>query len=159
PNTYLRTQSKRLLVERGPRVLSDLASWTRRQTTEPQLLEALWMYQALDRVEPKLLEGLLQAKDSRVRAAAVRVLAGWETREAADPTARDAAWRGWPPAPLPTPREEIPVSRALSLLAAAVADEHPRVRLEALRALARLPNSRAAELALTVADRPMDSHL
>lgn len=159
PNTYLRTQGKRLLVERGAKVIPDLGAWTRQRTTEPQLLEALWMYQALDRVELKLLQQLLQAKDGRVRAAAVRVLGGWEAREPADPADRDKAWRGWPPAPLPTTRAEIPVPQALSFLAAAVADEHPRVRLEALRALARLPNSRAAALALTVADQPMDKHL
>jgi putative heme-binding domain-containing protein len=45
------------------------------------------------------------------------------------------------------------------LLAARVADEHPRVRLEALRALARIPTARAAELALSVADKPLDSKL
>src|SRR5439155_296185 len=44
-------------------------------------------------------------------------------------------------------------------LAARVADEHPRVRVEALRALARIPTARAAELALSAADKPLDPYL
>ena len=40
-----------------------------------------------------------------------------------------------------------------------IRDEHPRVRLEALRALARIPEPRAAELALSILEKPMDSFL
>ena len=37
-----------------------------------------------------------------------------------------------------------------------LADSHPRVRLEALRAVATIPSLRAAELVLSVTDKPMD---
>src|SRR5262249_8778085 len=137
----------------------ELRAWTRHQTTEPHLLEALWLYQGLDKVEPQLLERLLEAQDGRVRAAAVRVLAGWEERSAADPVTRASAWRGWPAVPLPTPRVETRMARALALRAPRVHDVHPRVRREALRALARLPDRRAAELALSLADESMDPTL
>src|SRR5205823_9114974 len=44
-------------------------------------------------------------------------------------------------------------------LARLIADDHPRVRLEALRALARIPSAKSAELALSVLDKPMDPFL
>ena len=40
-----------------------------------------------------------------------------------------------------------------------VQDDSPRVRVEALRALAKIPSARSAELALSVLDRPMDPTL
>src|SRR5262249_38375888 len=51
------------------------------------------------------------------------------------------------------------VPNALDLLAKLVADDHARVRLEAVRALGRIPNGRAAELALTALNHPMDPFL
>ena len=48
---------------------------------------------------------------------------------------------------------------APELLAKLVADTHPRVRLEALRALAKIPSAKSAELSLSVLDRPMDPTL
>ena len=160
PERFVETHSRRALLERRSiDVLPDLVSWTTAQTSERARLQALWLYQALDVVEPKLLESLLAAKDHRVRAAAVRVLALWTQRApgreggVTSPDAIANYSAGWPTAPLPLAhRAEIPASRALELLAPRVADEHPRVRVEALRALARVPTARAAELALTVAD-------
>ena len=45
---------------------------------ERLLLEALWIYQGLEVVEPNLLNRLLQAKDYRAREAATRVLRYWQ---------------------------------------------------------------------------------
>jgi putative heme-binding domain-containing protein len=174
PDHFTRTQSKRLLLERVPSALSDSGAWTtnrsnliadltawqKKQTNEQTRLEALWMHQAIDNVEPALLEELLNARDGRIRAAGVRVLAFWQDRQPTSTPGYAKDWQGWEPAPLPLPyRREIPTSRALELLAARIADEHPRVRLEALRALARIPNARAAELALSVLDKPLDPFL
>src|SRR6266498_5270810 len=47
----------------------------------------------------------------------------------------------------------------LELLAKLVRDDSPRVRLEALRALAKIPSAKSAELALSVLDKPMDPYL
>ena len=160
PNLFAREQSRRLLNERGTNALADLDAWTKAQTTEPNLLAALWLYQAIDRVEPKLLERLLEAKDGRVRAAAVRVLAGWQERLGAERAGLRDPFIGWPSAPLPLAhRSELPSSRALELLAPRVVDAHPRVRLEAVRALARIPDVRAVDLALKALEKPMDRFL
>ncbi len=126
PHGYEQDRAQRVLTERGAQVLPDLEAWTKRQTTEPARLRALWMYQALNRVPRALLDSLLAAKDPRVRAAAVRVL---------------------------------PAEGELPLLEKLVADEHGRVRVEALRQLASRQTARAAELALGALERPMDNFL
>ena len=74
-------------------------------------LEALWCFQTARSLQPQLLESLLQSTDGRIRAAAVRVLSHW--------------------------KYELPNSR--ELLTKAVQDAHPRVRLEAIRALSFSP--------------------
>ena len=58
-------------------------------------------------------------------------------------------------------RAEAPkdADERLAILSKLVADPHPRVRLEALRALARIPAARSAELALGVLEQPMDPTL
>jgi putative heme-binding domain-containing protein len=117
-------------------VLPALASWvdgldTRHANHEHRLLEALWTYQSLDTVEPKLLDRLLHAQDGRARAAAVRVVAAWHDR-------------------LDHPTE---------MLAARVLDDHPRVRLEAVRALGQTPSPRSVEIAMQALDKPVDKFL
>ncbi len=130
PEGWTRHFARRELKERfGKESLGALAAW--RPAEEPHLLEALWTYQTLDVVEPKLLARLLEASDPRVRAAAVRVLSAWHDR----------------------------VPGALGDLERRVADEHPQVRLEAVRALGEMKSARAAELALRALDRPLDEYL
>jgi putative heme-binding domain-containing protein len=131
PNSYERFQASRTLTERGPAILKDLDAWTKKQTDEKSRLRALWTYQAVDQTEPRLLESLLNARDGHIRAAAVRVLSYWLKR--------------------------IPNSG--ELLARGIADEHPRVRVEAARGLAKIPTARSAELVLGALDRPMDPFL
>ncbi len=134
PEDWTRQQAKRVLKERGAtKVQPALAAWVRKfdPGEEAPGLEALWTYQSIDVVEPKLLAGLLNARDHHIRAAAVRVLSAWHER----------------------------LTNALELLAARVADDHPQVRLEAVRALGQIPDARAAALALTALDRPMDRFL
>ncbi len=91
----------------------------------------MWTYQALDIVEPKLLAELLNAKDYRVRAAAVRVASAWSGR----------------------------LSDPLELLAPRARDDEAQVRLQAVRALALVPSVHSAETALEALDRPMDKWL
>jgi putative heme-binding domain-containing protein len=123
-----RYQARRALAERDRReVLPALREWPRR--TEHDKLEALWMFQTLDEVEPALLRELLASKEPGARAAAVRVLSYWK------------------------------IDGALDLLAARAEDEHPRVRLEAVAALGRMSGVRSFELALRALDHPMDRHL
>lgn len=136
PEDWTRHFAKRVLKERGSKVLPDLAAWVKKLDAtdadhEHQALEALWMYQALDVVEPRLLNTLLNAKDHHARAAAVRVLSAWQAR----------------------------LSNPLELLAARVNDDHPQVRLEAVRALGQVPSARALPIALQALERPVDRWL
>src|SRR5258706_10493866 len=52
-----------------------------------------------------------------------------------------------------------PRDEQLDTLSRLVRDDSPRVRLEALRALAKIPTGKSAELALSVLDKPMDPYL
>ena len=53
----------------------------------------------------------------------------------------------------------LPAGVTLAQLTPLIADPHPRVRLETVRALGKFDSARAVELALTVLDQPMDSFL
>jgi putative heme-binding domain-containing protein len=98
---------------------------------EHDRLEGLWVYQNLGHLEPALLRQLLTSQDHRVRAAALRVASEWATQLP----------DGW------------------NLIRGAVADAHPRVRLEAVRALALWKSSEAAEAAIQALDQPLDRFL
>jgi putative heme-binding domain-containing protein len=137
PEDWTRRSARRVMQERGAdKVAPALTAWVARldarvPANESALLEGLWTYQALDIVEPKLLTALLNASDYRVRAAAARVAGMWTGR----------------------------LANPLELLAPRVQDDESQVRLEAVRALAQVPNVHAAELALEILDRPMDKYL
>ena len=131
-NGHVRQQSRRVLTERGEsKIKSDLESWTANQTSEQGLLEALWMWQSIDVPNQSLLQKLLAAQDGRIRAAAIRVLSFWHNR-LVDP---------------------------LGLIAERINDEHPRVRVEAVRAAAKIPSPRSAELVLSALEKPIDRFL
>ena len=95
---------------------------------ERQMLEALWIYQGLEVVEPVLLKRLLKAADHRVRASAVRVLRFWQDR----------------------------IEDSINLLEEMVEDEHPRVRLQAVLACGFNSSDQAAGTALRATKHPMD---
>ena len=131
PNGWEKQQVRRTLTERGSAILDALAEWVKEQESEFALLQGLWMHQSIDEVEPGLLARLLAAKDGRVRAAAVRVLGFWREK----------------------------VDESFSLLTERVNDEHPRVRLEAVRALAQHPTADAAAAVLEGLNHPVDRFL
>ncbi|MFO0947447.1 MAG: PVC-type heme-binding CxxCH protein [Planctomycetota bacterium] len=132
PEGWTRHFASRILADR-PRsgVIPELETWTNAQQDEEVLLRAVWLYQTLDLPHQPLLDRLLAASDGRIRAAATRVLSYWLNRVA-------------------NPRER---------LAKLVRDSHPRVRLEAVRALAEMPSMESFELVLEVLDQPMDPFL
>jgi putative heme-binding domain-containing protein len=140
-NLYDVQQSRRVLTERGKSILKLLKKWTARQTDPKALLQALWIYQSIDVHNEPLLDTLLQTSDGRIRAAAVRVLSLWPRATLADSG--------------PDKGRLVPANcyeRALS-------DPFPRVRVEALRAVALIPSLRSATLALHTLNRPMDPFL
>ena len=172
PETFERHQAKRVLKELGAdKVVQPLTAWVAQlDVNDPQFehhrLEGLWMYQSLDVPNVSLLDAVLKSKTPQARAAGVRVVAQWfgvaigANGEQKNPS---------PPAPLPARpgRGEFEVepkvlgqsAKALAWLETAVADEHPRVRLEAVRALAEFQQLEAAKLALRAVDQPLDQFL
>ena len=98
---------------------------------ERRLMEALWVQQWHNRVDARLLERMLRAKEPLARAAATRVLCYW--------------------------RDRIP--NALALLKVQANDAHPAVRLEAVRAASFFQSSEAAQVALESLNHPQDRFL
>ena len=98
---------------------------------EHNLLEALWVYQQHDVVDEAFLKKMLRSPDFRARAAATRVLCYWRDR----------------------------VAEPLELLRAQVNDEHPRVRLEAVRALSFSHKPAALDVALESLIYDQDDYL
>lgn len=130
-NGYARQRARRVLTERGAKIQQDLEKWTAQQQTEQGLLEALWIYQSLDKPNQPLLEKVIAAKDGQVRAAAARVIAFWHAR----------------------------LANPLDLLAKLAADDYGRVRVEAVRAAAKIPQLRSAEIVLGALDTKEDRFL
>ncbi|HVE43085.1 MAG TPA: HEAT repeat domain-containing protein, partial [Planctomycetota bacterium] len=132
PEGWTRHFAKRALAERDLReVTVALADFLKANADEHDRLEALWAYQTMDLVQVPLLKELLRAKDFNARAAATRILARWGSR----------------------------VTDALALLEIQVADENPRVRIEAVRALKEFADPHAIEIAMKALDKPMDRFL
>ena len=137
PEDWVRLHAKLQLKQRNPKfVLPMLARWI--ETLDPKdkdfrhhRLEALWLYQCLNETNPQLLVESLSSGDHRVRAAAVRVCSMM--------------------------RKDYPQAEAA--IKNAISDSHPRVRLEAIRALSKIQTPQAAQLALTALDKPMDRFL
>lgn len=133
PNVFNRRQAQRLLKERGQEVLPVAMQWANAldNTAEGyhlRRLEVLWLHVAHDVVNAELLEQLLRCRDAGARAAATRVIGDWHDR----------------------------LPNALALLERRIADDHPRVRLEAVRALALIRDPRSIEIAARALDPPTE---
>ncbi|MFN0197147.1 MAG: PVC-type heme-binding CxxCH protein, partial [Planctomycetaceae bacterium] len=136
PEKWTRQQAKRVIAERGISVLPTLSQWVQKlDKTAPDYdrlrLEAAWVYQSLGAIEQQLIGELLQSNDFRIRAATTRMLG--------------LMWNRIP--------------QSMSWFSQLVTDDHPRVRLEATRALSNVGTLPAVEMALTTLDRPVDRYL
>ena len=137
PEDRTRYRAKRELADRDTdEVLPALTTWTANldgsdENHEHQLLESLWLHQTHNIVNQELLEKLLAAKDHRARAAATRVLSFW--------------------------LDDVP--NHAQLLGNCIADPHPRVRLEGVRAVSFLSGDEAIELALGVLENDVDDYI
>jgi len=134
-NGWTQEQARRMLaskwrLEAPARISEQISSWLARQTDDRALLEALWLNESLGTFDGAILTKILASSDANHRAAGARYLAN-------NPTAPDAS----------------------NQLARLVSDKSPRVRLEALRALAGIPTAKSAELALSVLEQPPDPTL
>ena len=137
PEHFIRDKARGALRERGAAAVAPaLAQWVkairpRSESADHDRLEALWTAESIDLVDPPLLSRALAAKDPHARAAAVRVLSHWAAQ----------------------------IPEALDLLGKAIDDEHPRVRLEAVRALAAINSPEAIVVAERALAHPMDANL
>ena len=115
PEEWLRLHAKLALKNRNhDEVEAKLGKWLAKQLSDESntkrdecLLEAMFVYQCIDRIDSHILSEAMNSEDHRLRARAVRVIS--ENRDKLD------GFR--------------------ALIEQAVADEHERVRLEAVRAL------------------------
>jgi glucose/arabinose dehydrogenase/azurin len=98
---------------------------------EHHMTEALWVHQWHNVVDTDLLRRMLRSPEPRARAAATRVLCYWRDR----------------------------VSDALALLQNLATDEHPRVRLEAVRAASFFRSADAAHIAVAAKKYSTDYYL
>jgi hypothetical protein len=117
-------------------VLAALQAWMDKlDPKDPQyehhMMEALWVHQWHNRVNEKLLGRMLRSSDPWARAAATRVLCYWRDR----------------------------VASPLDLLKVQANDEHPAVRLEAVRAASFFTSPDAAAVALESLNHPQDRFL
>lgn len=118
----LKTRDRDQVIQALGDVLSRLGTF---KNFENFQLEVLWTYQTMDEVNPELLSIVLNSQDYRARAAGVRVLSQWKSRL----------------------NDEATYVQQLTKL---VEDDHARVRLEAVRALAKVENAQAADIAMRV---------
>lgn len=134
PNRYEREQATAVLFEKQSTTLADAIRTLKTSANDDtSRLAALWVSQNRDQPDLDLLEKTFAGAGGPTRAAAIRVLADW--------------------AP------QVDHSRVMEILRKAVADPHPRVRIEAVRALADQPGWEAMDLAFRVLDQPKDRFL
>jgi glucose/arabinose dehydrogenase/lysophospholipase L1-like esterase len=137
PENRVRYRAKIELSGRETKdVIAALQTWMDRLDPkapdyEHNMLEALWVHQWHNQVNEKLLNRMLRSSEPWARAAATRVLCYWRDR----------------------------VQNPLALLKVQVDDEHPAVRLEAVRAASFFQTPEAAEVALASLNKPQDRFL
>ncbi|MEE2641013.1 MAG: PVC-type heme-binding CxxCH protein [Planctomycetota bacterium] len=136
---WVRLHAKRKLKEKpAGEVTAKLSKWVNELSREEpgfdhHMLEALWTSQSIRMVNEPLLEFALDHPDHRLRAAGIRVAVEWRNR--------------------------LQKLKPFDLFSDAVVDDHPRVRLEGVRALSLYPRAQAVSNSLKALDRPMDFYL
>jgi putative heme-binding domain-containing protein len=133
PERWVRDQARRLLLSKG--VTDD--AWKAEDAKPEFLYEVLAVQAGQGEVKKPLLHRCLANDDARLRAFAVRVWSQIAPSEdhSGSPDDEEYMWK---------------------LLANAVNDRHPRVRLEAAIAAGYFKDAQAVELALGVLDHPRD---
>jgi len=133
PDRWTRQFAKRVLSERPTEeVVRGLRRWTAQTNLSAHALkEALGVLQSHESVAPGFVASLSRAQDPGARAYAASVIGAWAHK----------------------------VPNALELLRPLAADEHPRVRLQAVVACTYFTNSQAMEVAAIAADSPTDKFL
>ncbi len=137
PEDRTRYRTRIELTERDTReVIPAINRWVKTLNLkdaeyEHHLMEALWLHQNHNVVNQLLLKRMQRSSDFRARAAATRVLCYWRDR----------------------------VKNPLALLQRQINDSHPRVRLEAIRALSFFHDEKALAVAVELLAHPDDNFL
>jgi mono/diheme cytochrome c family protein/glucose/arabinose dehydrogenase len=132
PERWTRYHARRLLFYRPTEKVAVAAdAYIAKDRGDAQALEALGVLQSLGLVRPALLDRLQSSADFRVRAYTARVVGEWAG--------------------------QLPEVQAR--LAKAIADSHPRVRLEAVVALSHVGGQASLRTALGAVDHPSDKFL
>ena len=109
-------------------VYAAIEKWIAKSDDPQHLCEAMWIHESFRDLDMTLVETILASDDFHARAAAVHTIVN--------------------------ERDRVPNLQAI--LAKAISDPHPRVRLEAVRGVSFLDSPEATDLALSVVDHPMD---
>lgn len=109
-------------------VLAAVDSWIQGNASAARLCQALWLQESFRKLDPELVNRIMQSSDFHARAAVVHSVTNEMDR----------------------------YDGALEVLTSAIRDPHPRVRLEAVRGLSYVQTAEAAELALQVTSQPLD---
>ena len=125
-----RVAALKLRPEAGDKPSNEIRDWAAKQKDSRAILEALCMNESLGTFDDAILETTLTSAEAKIRAAGARYLAN-----------------------------NASLPNSINRLAKLVSDNSPRVRVEALRALAKIPAAQSAELALGVLNQPMDPTL
>ena len=132
PERWTRYQARRLLFQRPTdKVVAASDAFVSKDRPEAQLLEAIGVLQSHGAVRPALLDRLQSSGDFRLRAYAARVVGEWSA--------------------------QLPDAQAR--LAKAIADDHPRVRLEAVVALSHVGGQASLRTTLGAVAQPTDKFL
>jgi mono/diheme cytochrome c family protein len=132
PERWTRYQARRLLFQRPTGKVAVAADeYIAKERPEAQLLEVIGVLQSHVLVRTALLDKLQASADFRIRAYAARVTGEWAIR--------------------------LPDTQVR--LAKAIADAHPRVRLEAIVALSHVGGTESLRTALGVVGQPTDKFL
>jgi mono/diheme cytochrome c family protein len=132
PERWTRYQARRLLFQRpADKVVAAADAFVAKDRPEAQLLEAIGVLQSHGAVRPALLDALQSSADYRIRAYAARVVGEWSA--------------------------QLPDTQVR--LAKAIADAHPRVRLEAVVALSHVGGQASLRTALAAVEKPADKFI
>ena len=137
---YTRDQARRVLFERDDLSEEEVHEWTTASSDEYQKLQGVWLQQGMNSINSQDLRSLVSADDPKVRSASMRIVS-----DLVDP-ATDSS-------------HPLDATAALEIYRQAVVDEHPRVRLEAIRGLGKLKTAEAASVALMSLNLPRDRFL
>ncbi len=129
PETRTRYRARRELWDREKEaVLAAVDDWVDDSSDPNRMCEALWLQESFHCVDPQLVWRILDCDDFHARAAAIHVVGNQQE---------------W----MENPNQ---------FLNRGIADEHPRVRLETLRAVSFQQSMEAVAIALKIHDAPTD---